>query len=307
MPLFTPSTTTWTDAVGHIADTAGASGDSEMRTRAHRSLRAAFQQLNRRKWQFARSEGVPIQVYAPFTVTGVSASAGEASAAAPAGHGLAVDDIIVGDGFRIGTRVSATAASGFGIFGTVSATAAGVSVITATATRDYYSLPSDWKVGYSVRLLGTQKALTYIQRRIYDRYVVDEFSAGSPEGYDLFGQGGRGRIRLLPPPNGSDVLFLRYYRRLYIGTATGDTTALDIPEDYEQTPIAWAKWHFLTDKQEGRGEQATTWLSLAQDGIKTMLADETTIPDENLAFTPGYSMEGFGGDRSTRYIWWDHS
>lgn len=307
MPFFNPSTTNWTDAIRHISDTAGASADSEMNTRALRSLRAAFQYLNTKKWNFARTEADPIQVVAPFTVTGVSASAGQASAACPAGHGFKVDDIVQASGFMVGTRITATAASGFGINGTVTGFTAGVTVVTASATRDYYDLPSNWRVGYSVRLLGSQKAIYYVQRRAYDRYATDEFSAGTPEGYDFYSVGGKGKIRLLPPPSAADVLQLRYYRRLYIGTATGDSTALDIPEDYEQTPIAWAKWHFLTDKQEGRGEQAGTWLSLAQDGLKTMLADETAIPDENLGFTPAYSTFGLGGDRTTRYIPWDHT
>lgn len=305
MPFFNPSTLTWADAIGHIADTANASGDSEMRTRALRSLKAAFQHLNTRKWQFARTEADPIQVVAPFTVTGVSASAGQASAACPAGHGFKVDDIVEASGFMVGTRITATAASGFGINGTVTGFTAGVTVITATATRDYYDLPSNYRVGYSVRLLGAQKALTYAQRRAYDRVTTNEFTVSTPEWYDLFSAGGKGKIRLLPPPSGADVLQLRYYRRLYIGTATGDSTALDIPEDYEQTPIAWAKWHFLTDKQEGRGEQAGTWLSLAQDGLKTMTADETAIPDESLGFTPAAATLGYGGDNTTRYIPWD--
>lgn len=309
MAFFNPSTLSWQDAIRVISDTAGASADSEMNTRAMRSLRAAFQHLNSKKWQFARTEAAPIQVVAPFAVTGVTASAGQASAAAPVGHGLKPDDIIVGEGFMVGTRISATAVSGFGIYGTITATAAGNTVITATATRDYYDLPSDWKVGYSVRLLGSQKALKYVQRRIYDRYSTNEFQSGTPEGYDLFGVGGKGKIRLLPPPSAADVLQLRYYRRLYMASATADSTALDIPEDYEQTPIAWAKWHFLVDKQDGKSEQAGTWMSLAQEGLKTMLADETAIPDENLGFTPAALADGYnlGGDNSTRYIWWDHS
>ena len=65
--------------------------------------------------------------------------------------------------------------------------------------------------------------------------------------------------------------------------------ALDIPEDYEAYPIAWAKWHFLTDKREQGGQQATTWLNLAQEGLKTMESDQTVIPDEDLMFLPGHA------------------
>jgi len=292
MPLFTPSTLAWSSAIEQIADSAGASGDSEMRTRAHRSLRAAFQYLNSERWDFIRAEAAPIQVVAPFYVTGVSASANQSSAAAPAGHGFVVDDIVVASGFLTGTRVSATAVSGFGIYGSPTWTAAGVQVVSATGMRDYYNLPSDWKVAYSVRILGSQRALGMIQRRMYDRLTVSEFVAGTPEAYDVFGIGARGKIRLLPPPSASETLFLRYYRRMYLGSATGDSTYLDLPEDYEQTPIAWAKWHFLTDKSEARQGQGTTWLALAKEGLATMKRELMRIPDEDLGFSVGAGIGG---------------
>jgi len=287
MPLFTPSTLAWSSAVEQIADSAGASADNEMRTRAHRSLRAAFQYLNSERWDFIRAEANPIGIIAPFYVTGVSASAGQGSAAAPAGHGFVVDDVVQASGFLLGTRVSATAVSGFGIYGSITGLAAGVNVVSATALRDYYNLPSDWKVAYSVRLLGSQRALGMFQRRMYDRLTVSEFIAGTPEAYDVFGIGAKGKIRLLPAPSASDTLFLRYYRRMYLGSATGDSTNLDIPEDYEQTPIAWAKWHFLTDKSEARQGQGTTWLALAREGLATMKREVARIPDEDLGFLPG--------------------
>lgn len=306
MPLFNPSTIPWVSAVQQIADSAGASADAEMTTRAHNSLRASFQHFNGKyKWDFLRAEATPIQVIAPFSITGVSASAGQVSAAAPAGHGIKVDDLIVASGFMLGTRVTATAASGFGFTAAVTGFSAGVTVIEASAQRDFYDLPADWKTGYSVRLLSSKKPLRYIGRRAYDRTVSDENSPGTPERYDLFGAGGKGKIRLLPAPSGTDVLQQRYYRRMTLATASGASGAIDIPEDYESYPIAWAKWHFLTDKGEGRKDQATTWMSLAQEGLKTMLADQTSVPDEELAFVPGSTTMGYPSDRSTAYIAWD--
>lgn len=305
--LFTPSTLTWASAIGQIADSAGASGDAEMRTRALASLRASFQFLNSKKWEFTRTEASPIQVIGPFIVTGITASGGSSTVSAVGGHGIKPDDAIFSTrGFILGARVSATAASSFTFNGTITG-------FTGTATadgsfgRDFYDLPSDWKVGYSVRLLSSQRPLGYIQRRIYDRIISDEYSFGTPEGYDQFQIGAKGKIRLVPGPGTNDVLQLRYYRRMYLGTATGDTTALDIPEDYELTPIAWAKWHFLTDKGE-RSDQAQTWVALAKEGLTTMLADQTQIPDEGLVYLPGTTtyFNQFG-DRSTRYIPWEYT
>lgn len=306
MALFTPSTIPWVSAVQAVADAAGASADPEMTSRAHLSLRAAFQYFNSRaKWNFLRVEGVPLQVIAPFSVA-VTASAGQVSASALAGHGIQPDDIVVGSGFIVGARVTATAASGFS-FSVALTGITGTQSFTASFARDSYDLPSDYKSGYSVRLLGSQKALRYIGRRLYDRAVTNEFQANTPERYDLFNSYGRGKVRLLPPPNGVDVLLQRYYRRMLLASASGVVaTALDIPEDYEAYPIAWAKWHFLTDKREQGGQQATTWLSLATEGLKTMIADQTDIPDEDLMFVPGHAIPDPAiNDRSTRFIDWD--
>jgi hypothetical protein len=303
--LFNASTIPWTTAVQLIADSAGASADTEMQARAHRSLRASFQHFGGRyNWDFLRGESTPARVIGPFTVTGVSASAGQVSAAAPAGHGFAVDDIVLASGFLTGNRITATAASGFGFAAAVTGFTAGVTVITATGVRDYYDVPSTYRRIYTVRLLGAAKSLGYATRRTYDRFVTDEFSAGTPESYDLFSVGGLGKIRLLPPPASSDVLLVRHSRRFSLASASGVTSSLDIPEDYESYVIAWAKWHFLTDKSDS-AERATTWLSLAQEGLKTMLQEQTLIPDQDLGFTPAHAVPYTGGDNSTRFVPWD--
>jgi len=302
--LFNQSTIPWVTAVQVVADSAGASADTEMTNRAHRSLRAAFQFLGgKARWDFMRTESTTLRIIAPFSVTGVSASAGQASAAAPAGHGILIDDVIVGDGFLKGVRVSATAVSGFSFAAALTGLAAGVNVITATATRDFYDAPSDWRTGYSVRLLNSKVALRYVQRRYWDRIISDEFSVSSPEMYDMFSIGGKGKIRLIPPPAQTDQMLQRYYRRFTLASVSSTATPLDIPEDYEEVPIAWAKWHFLTDK--GSEDQATTWMSLAKEGIATMLAEQTSLSDEDLRFMPGH-FGGFVSDNSTRAIPWDY-
>jgi hypothetical protein len=294
-------------AVQSIADTIGASADTEMLNRAHRSLRASFQFLGGKvKWDFMRTEGTTLRVFAPFSVTGVTASAGQVTAAAPNGHGLLIDDVIVGDGFLKGVRVSATAAGSFSFAAAMTGTAAGANVITVTATRDFYDVPSDWKNIYSLRLLNSKIALRYVQRRLWDRTINDEFNASSPYWYDLFMVGGKGKIRLIPPPSSTDQLLNRYYRRFTLQSTSATSTPLDIPEDYEEVPIAWAKWHFLTDKGEGRKEQAQTWFGLAKEGIAMMLAEQATIADEDLAFIPG-QFTGYQNDQSTRWIDWEYS
>lgn len=306
MSLFQPSTKAVSAVCQEIADSVGASGDAEMTTRAGRSLFAGLQHFNNRaNWDFLRTEAPPTVIFAPFTVTGITASAGQASAAAPAGHGIKPDDFLVASGFGVGTRVSATAASGFGIYGTVTGFSAGATVVSGVFARDMYDLPADWKAPYTARLLISNTPLYYKNRRIVDRQVNSEQTVSAPSLYDLFMVGSRGKIRLLSPPAAADILQLRYYRRMTVATATSDATVIDIIQDYEPYLIAWSKWHFLTDKGEGRLQQANTWFSLGTEGLKMMLADQTRNPDEALAFTPGHTQSGIYSDNTTRWLNWD--
>lgn len=310
MPLFQPSTKAASAACAEIADCVGASGDHEMKTRALTSLRTAFQHFNNHrgiKWNFLRAEAVPVTVFAPFAVTGVSASAGQSSAAAPVGHGIKPDDMISGSGFAIGERVSATGASGFGIYGTVTGFTAGVTVVSGNIIRDLYDVPSDCKAIYDAALIVSQRPLYYIGRRLYDRLNAQYGQTSQPVYYDLFVMGAKGKIRLLESPNASDRLLMRYYRRMTLASATGDTAALDIPEDYEGYAMAWAKWHFLLDKGNGHAEQAKTWFAFATEGLRTMLAEQTMVPDEALVFVPGHVAGGSWGDGTTRFLDWEYS
>lgn len=308
MSLFQPSTKAVSAVCQEIADSVGASGDAEMTTRAGRSLFAALQHFNNRaNWDFMRTEAIPLTVFAPFTVASASASAGQGSAACPSGHGLKVDDFISGAFFAAGARISATAGAGFGIFGTVTLTAAGVATADIAASRDMYDFPSDVKQVYSVRLLGSQRWLAQVGRRLYDRNIAGEQSTNSVYQYDLFMQGSRGKIRLLPPPSTSDTLLVRYYRRMTVPTTSATADVVDIPQDFEPYLIAWAKWHFLTDKGEGRGEQMKTWFALSEQGLTMMVREQTRKPDEDLMFIPGQYSYGNWSDNSTRQLDWNWS
>lgn len=306
MSLFNPSTKTIADARAEIADTVGASADPEMNTRAGRSLDAAIEHFNTRaKWEFLLTESAPIAVFGPFAVTGVTAVAGQASALVPASHGLKVDDVIRAGTVVAGTRVSATAAGSVGIYGTWPSNVATGGSLTVTSTRDMYDLPSDWKAVYDIKLYVSQRSLRLVRRRLWDRMVLNEFDTSTPLWYDIFPIGGRGKLRLLTPPQSADTMMMRYYRRMAVSSATA--AGLDIPQDYELYLLSWAKWHFLVDKAEGRAEQATQWLTLADTGLKSMIGDQAQIPDEDLAFIPGHSTRWFGTPDSTRYLPFDYS
>lgn len=308
MSLFNPSTKAVSAACQEIADTAAASGDTEATTRAGRSLFAALEHFNNRaNWDFALVEGTPITLFGPFTVTGVTAVAGQVSAQAPQNSGIKIDDLITGNGFLAGTRVTATAtaAGPKDVFGVNQAITTNIGT-SVTVIRDFYDLPSDWKSVYSIKLYTNQNSLRIARRRTWDRSVFDEYTPGTPLYYDVFGIGGKGKVRLLPPPAATDSMQLRYYRRLTVPTTTATADALDIPQDYEPYLVAWAKWHYLIDKSEARGDQAQTWISFANDGLKMMLADQTRIPDEEVMFVPGHYSFGYNIN-STRQRDWDYT
>jgi hypothetical protein len=294
MALFIPSTRTVSGTCIEIADCAGASADTDMTTRALRSLNAAIKYYNARiKWDFLAAEANPVNVVAPFSVGGVSASAGQSSAACPVNHGLQPDDFLSGSGISVGTRVVTTATASF-IVNDPFSFGAGVQSFTASAGRDLYDLPSDFKTAYSVRTLVGQRALRQARQRHIDRAIINEFETSTPLYYDLFTVGSKGKLRLVPAPNAADVLLIRYHRRMTTYTTSATATTLDMPLDYDEYMVAYAKWHFLTDKSEGRTGQAATWLAVSNEGVRTMLADQTAQPDEDLVIRPGHTWVGSG-------------
>ena len=305
MALFQQSQKAVSAVCQEIADTVGASADSEMTTRAGKSLNAAIEHFNTRaKWDFLRTEASPIVVFAPFQVTGVFLSAGVGSASCGAGHGIQPYDVIQSNYFPVASRVTATAASGFGFV-----TASGVATTAQDAPtfyRDMYALPSDWKAPYTVRLQLSNRPLNYVGRRLYDRSVVNEINNTTTFWYDLSRVGETGFIRLLAPPIYNDIMQVRYYRRMTVWGATATASPLDITQDYEVYLVSYAKWHFLVDKGEGRLKQGETWMALATEGLKMMLSDQANIPDEGLMFLPGAAQPGQLGDNTTRWLPFDY-
>jgi len=306
MAFFNQSTKTTAVAVAEIADSAGASGDSEMTARAGRSLDAAFHHFNNfANWDFCMAEAPTVLVTAPFHLTGASCTAGGYHLCTPTtAHGILPHDFIEGDMFSEPNRVTATAASAapWGAiyfanpFSSALVSAAGQTFASCTANRDMYDAPTDLKAVYSVRMLGAERTLRQLGRRHYDRSTTDEFiNDSSPLWYDMSRLSETGKLRLLPAPSETDRLLIRYYRRMQSSSAT-----CDIPSDYDMYLIAWAKWHILTDKAESQ-DRANAWLSLAMDGLKRMIADMTRKPDEDLGFVPGhYSYNVSLGPNSVR-------
>lgn len=83
------------------------------------------------------------------------------------------------------------------------------------------SLPFDFKDVYSFRITsgGTDRPLTGIPRRLYDRMVRSASANGYLMGYDLFSQGSSNLLSLTPPPDTAGTYDLKYYRRMWVPCA----------------------------------------------------------------------------------------
>jgi hypothetical protein len=303
MALLNQSSKATSAAVQEIADSAGASADPEMLNRAFRSYQASVEHMNTvANWDYMIQEAPPQYIWAPFTVN-LTATSGITSATAIAGHGVLIDDLIAGPGISVDCRVTATAATLVGIsVATLASYGNTPTGLDQQILRDMYPVPADYRRMYSIRMYTNGSTLRPIGRRFYERSITNtEFVAGTPVGYDVSPIASRSKVKLLPAPGYADAMGMRYYRRMFVASTSGDSNFLDIPQDYEPYMIAWAKWHFLTDKGEGRSQQAATWLAFAQEGVKKMLSDQIRQPDEDLMFSPGhYNYNPAWGPNSVR-------
>ena len=50
-----------------------------------------------------------------------------------------------------------------------------------------------------------------------------------------------------------------------------------------------------------------TWFALSEQGLVTMMKEQTSQPDEDVMFFPGAYVYGMWGDNTTRFINWDQS
>lgn len=324
MALFQQCTAATATLAAQIADSAGASADTEMLARAGVAWGNAVRYFsNYADWDFARMEAPTTLITAPFSpmITGTTI-AGRATGGGNTidfyvgnvtGFGILPNDFILGPMFASNDagRVTATATAQ-GAANTVTATVsfannfntslwstAGATAFI-TANRDEYDLPTDFKQPYSVRLLGGQVTLRYVGRRLYDRSVSSEYTASQPFYYDTFTFGQYSKIRLLRSPQATDRLQIRYYRKLNATSANAD-----IPEQYEPYLTSYGKYLFLLDKADSM-ERANAWKAFAMEGLQVMLKENINNPDADITMQPGaYAYDLNNSPNSTRQIRWD--
>lgn len=290
MPPFNRSSLTYASAQAEVAAAAG-SDTAEMLARAGNSLDAVAQKWNRMRWKWLQTDQI-IGLVAPFTVTGCTTTVNSTTVTtSDSFSSVLVDDLIEGGGLRPESLVSATGATSITMAVAASATVTGA---TLTVKRVLYALNSDFKTPFDVRVMGSPKPLYYQPRRLYDREVIDQSSGGEPYGYDLYAVGGKGKIRILPPPAGAESLWVKYYRRIQMPSLVATASGMDLPEDYEDIFIAAAKSHFLADKGQPFREQWSFWTQYANEGIREMRKDERLVEDEDLALQPPIPQRVYG-------------
>ncbi len=299
MPPFHRSTLNYLVAQQVVADSAGASGDAEMLTRAGRALDATAQKWNRIRWRFLLTEAPNQSLIAPFTVTGCSTTVNSGAVTSTSNFstvGVLVDDLILGGGLDNESTVATTGTTAITVNASALATVTGA---TLTFYRTLHPLPTDFKSVYDVRLISNPRPLFYVQRRNYDRAITQQSNPGVQTAYDLFLSDSGGQIRIVPPNSGPDVLKLRYFRRISMPTLTATASGLDIPQDTEDVFLAAAKSYFLIDKEGPSSERAQYWSGYAEKGLKEILNDTNVIPDEELRWQPPLGTGGFWNPNST--------
>lgn len=107
---------------------------------------------------------------------------------------------------------------------------AGTIGVSSTLGGDY-PLPGDFGFVYDVKLTTLPKVLRPMTQREYDWYDPLA-SASTPGWYGTFNSGTAGTLRIYPTPSLTDLLLLRYYRRMAIpmesvAVATCSTQAAD--------------------------------------------------------------------------------
>ena len=296
MPPFNRSSLTYTQAQTEVAAAAGAS-TTEMLARAGNSLDAVAQKWNRLRWKFLQTDQI-IALTAPISVTGCTTTLNSTTVSTTVASGfdsVLVDDYVAGAGLRPESLVSALGATaGATSLTTTVAASATVTGATLTFHRILYPVSADYKTIFDVRIVGSPRQLYYQPRRNYDREVIDQSSTSEPYGYDLYYIGGKGKLRILPPPAGAETLWVKYYRRMSMPSSIASASGIDLPEDYEDIFIAAAKAHFLADKGQAFREQWFYWDKYAAEGIKEMRRDERLVEDEDLALQPPLPRRVYG-------------
>lgn len=284
MSLFQQSTTTLSQAKVDVASSAGKDDDATMLTRAERSLQAAFRYLNKHRtfWDFTRTEAadismtgsteladLPYDARALYDVRFVSSN-GNSQPLFPINKRQEdrtqwvqpYGDFGSYDLFKSG---------GLGKIRVVNLSSAG------TLKIKYYRRLTIPCAVSSVAVTGSNGGTTLTG------------SAGAFAGVQLgcssaVTNGGSGALVTAVGPTTVTVSVANTGAVSANASFGASTDFIDIPGDYEDAILAWAKHHFLANNG-GDQERLQYWKDYAGEIIGNMIANNNFNEDEELTFS----------------------
>ncbi len=176
--------------------------------------------------------------------------------------------------------------------------------IALVAGTDEYSLNSNFRKVYSVRLETNKRPLKYIEQRVWDRSIYDQTSNRTPWGYNIFPRSSNtvAQIRILPPPASAENILVKYYKLME--TPSVDGTALDIVERYQGWIIYQARANILANHGEN-DSRIMYWQGKADRMLAIMLDESQVQPDNDEGFRPGFTGDRvFPGDVPDAWYGW---
>jgi len=164
--------------------------------------------------------------------------------------------------------------------------------ITLVAGTDTYDLPTNFAKPYTALLLGSETPLTYLPRRLWDKFTGGYAISGRPCYYTLFNAPTTGQVQLLPPPDSAadGPLKIRYYRNMI--DVAGEDDFLDILGAFEGALLAGARFRYLAMKGD-ESTKISVWSALAEQGLSFAISTDNDIPDESLGFVPSAAFPTF--------------
>lgn len=171
----------------------------------------------------------------------------------------------------------------------------GIPLVAGTST---YRLRSVFLKPYSARLTSNSKIpLTFLRQRQYDRMTLDQSVTGTPTHYTIMPLPSETFdasdeqiwvIKVFPTPAASDILLLKFYRRL-----NPSLTTIDIHDDYLYAFLDCCRVHLLAMK-DSNNPRLGYLVQKAKEGLVGAVNDDLQEggEDEIPAFISQYEAIG---------------
>jgi len=154
---------------------------------------------------------------------------------------------------------------------------------TYTIRKVYYSLSSSVDKVLTIRQATTPIKMSTFSYRMFDLYIPDIASTGSPEACIMFGMDSSRNWQFFLHPIPDEVLNLEVRTRLRSTDMSADADYSNIPAKWAKTVlIAGAIWRGMEFNRASREDiRADKWYGVYERGIERMLADISVSEDEH--------------------------